>query len=284
MQIGMLTAPFSRQDLGSVVSFAARAEFDCLELCAAPDCAHFAPEQGREMARRMRDAGLEISSLAAYVDVTAADPTQRSANQAWLKGLISTCHEMEVDVLCCMAGLPPGGMSREETIKQIAAPFFAKLCPEAAQAGVKIALENWFATNIMNLAQWDLMFELVPDANFGLNFDPSHLLVQDIDYLAAVDRFAARLFHTHAKDTEVRRNERAYLGTKTDGWWRFVIPGYGEVNWGVYISRLRHAGYDGVLSIEHEDDSLSREAGFIKGLAYLRQFVWDAPEEAALAG
>ncbi len=136
----------------------------------------------------------------------------------------------------------------------------------------------------MHLGQWELMFDLVPDENFGLNFDPSHLLVQDIDYLAAVDEFAERIFHTHAKDTEVRYNQKGYLGTNTDDWWRFVIPGFGEIDWGVYISRLRHNGFDGVLSIEHEDNAWPREAGFVKGLEHLRQFCWAAPEGEDLPG
>ena len=150
--------------------------------------------------------------------------------------------------------------------------FYGKLCKDGEKVGLKFALENWFATNIMNLDQWALMFTEVPNDNFGLNFDPSHLYWQDIDHLAAVEEFAKRIFHTHAKDTEVRRHVRARIGNQTMGWWRYVIPGFGDIDWGVYIARLRRVGFNGVLSIEHEDSALGREEGFIKGLAYLRQF------------
>jgi len=273
MQVGMLTAPFSRDNIETVVDFAAQAGFDCLEIWATPDCAHFDADRAKDLPVIVGNAGLEISSLAAYVDVTAADADQRKRNQQWVASLVNICSDIDVEVLCCNAGLPPEGMSREEALEEIAAPFFTDLCVDAAQAGVKIALENWYATNIMHLGQWDLMFELVPYENFGLNFDPSHLVVQDIDYLSAVDDFADRIFHTHAKDTEIRYSERGYLGTKTDDWWRFVIPGFGEIEWGPYVSRLRRIGYDGVLSIEHEDAAWPREAGFIKGLQHLKQFV-----------
>lgn len=114
---------------------------------------------------------------------------------------------------------------------------------------------------------------MVPDENMGLNYDPSHLLHQGIDYLEAVERFKDRIFHTHAKDTEVKQHVLRWVGNQSRGWWRYVIPGFGEVNWGVYIARLRSIGYDDVLSIEHEDGAFGVEEGFIKGQRYLSQFV-----------
>ncbi|MCM8788274.1 MAG: sugar phosphate isomerase/epimerase, partial [Candidatus Omnitrophica bacterium] len=143
----------------------------------------------------------------------------------------------------------------------------------AAQHRVKIALENWFATNIQHLQHWEKLFQVVPDSNFGLNFDPSHLVHQGIDYLAAVDEFAARIFHTHAKDCEIDQHLLQRIGNQEKGWWRYVIPGYGKIQWGRYISKLRKIGYNGVLSIEHEDSALGREEGFIAGKRYLSQFI-----------
>ncbi len=129
------------------------------------------------------------------------------------------------------------------------------------------------ATNIQHLGLWELIFSEVPAANFGLNFDPSHLVWQGIDYLHAVDVFGKRIFHTHAKDTEVVAHRVAWSGNQVDGWWRYVIPGLGDVPWGPYIARLRSAGFNGVLSIEHEDGALGREEGFIIGARYLSQFI-----------
>jgi len=71
----------------------------------------------------------------------------------------------------------------------------------------------------------------------------------------------------------VLAHKKAYLGSQSGrGWWRYVIPGYGEINWGVYIARLKDNGFDGVLSIEHEDRALGREEGFLKALEHLSQF------------
>ena len=65
---------------------------------------------------------------------------------------------------------------------------------------------------------------------------------------------------------------RNYVGILGNGWWRYVIPGYGNINWGDYIGLLRKVGYHGVLSIEHEDPTFSPEAGFAHGAHYLSQF------------
>ena len=83
------------------------------------------------------------------------------------------------------------------------------------------------------------MWEIIPDKNFGLNLDPSHLVLQMIDYERVVREFKDRIFHTHAKDTEVKQHALRLIGNQSNGWWRYVIPGYGDINWGVYIARLR---------------------------------------------
>jgi len=277
MTVGLLTGPFGNEPLENVVAFASEAGFDALEVASGPGSRHIDAAQltraGAKAIRAAVDAaGLEISSLAYYGNVTAGDEPARKANQEALRTVVSAAKMLDVEVVCCGAGQPPGGMSREDAIRQLAKPFYSKLCRDAEKAGIRLGMENWYATNIMNLDQWALIFAEVPNANFGLNFDPSHLYWQDIDYLAAVEEFGSRIFHTHAKDTEVRRHVKARIGNQTMGWWRYVIPGFGDIDWGVYIARLRRVGYNGVLSIEHEDSALGREEGFIKGLAHLRQF------------
>jgi sugar phosphate isomerase/epimerase len=159
-----------------------------------------------------------------------------------------------------------------QTIEQDVPAALGPLVEYAGQKGVKIALENWFATNIQHLGHWKRLFEVLPGQNFGLNFDPSHLLWQQIDYLGAVEQFAPRIFHTHAKDCEVQEQKLRVVGVLEAGWWRYVIPGYGRVAWGEYVAALRRVGYNNVLSIEHEDGALGREEGFRKGAEFLRRF------------
>ena len=277
MEVGMLTAPFNGEPLEKVVEFASEVGFDALEVSAQPGSTHIDPAtltaaEAKKIVKLVEGAGLRISSLAFYGNVTPPDPAAGKAAVAHLKKGIDACARLGVDVMCANAGHPHPGMSREQTIEQHVSKVYAKLAPYAAQKGIKIGLENWFATNTQNMPQWELLFSLVPDDNFGLNFDPSHLAKLQIDWLAAVDQWGPRIFHTHAKDTEIREHVLARVGHIENDWWRFVIPGYGCIDWGVYIARLRRVGFNGVLSIEHEDGAVGREEGFIQGLEHLKHF------------
>jgi len=261
--------------LEDVIAFAGANDFDALEVASGPGARHIdiadLPESRVSEIRKLLDAnGLVISSLAWYADMT--DPEGRDQRMADFRLLVDAAQRLDVGVVCTLAGKPVAGKDKFQTIEEDCAIVFPPLVEYAASKGIKVALENWFATNIQGLAHFDKMFEVVPHSNFGLNFDPSHLVWQGIDYIAAVDRFANRIFHTHAKDTEVREDKLAYLGNQERGWWRYVIPGFGRVRWGEYIGALRRNGYNGVLSIEHEDGALGREEGFIKGKNYLRMF------------
>jgi len=273
MQVGILTAPFGGEDLETVVKFASCAGFDALEVAVGSKHCNLAGSfDVKQFKGTIEAAGLRASSLAFYGNITAGDEAARAAAQGTLEAALKVCAKAGIDVLCCGAGQPPAGMSKEDCLRQITAPFYRKLCKKAADKGIKLAMENWYATNIQNLAHWDLIFDLVPDANFGLNFDPSHLYWQGIDHLYAVERYAARIFHTHAKDTEVEQHKLSFVGNQVGGWWRYVIPGMGDIDWGVYIARLRKNGFNGVLSIEHEDSAVGREEGFKIGLTHLRQW------------
>jgi len=273
MQVGMLTAPMGQENLNTVVEFAGAAGFDALEVTVgSAHCDIMGDFDAAAFKGAIEDAGLSISSLAAYRNITDGDEGERAANQAVVEKALDVCAQIGVGVLCTLAGQPPAGMSKEDCIRDVAAPFYKELCPKAADKGIKIAMENWFATNIQHFGQWDMIVELVDCDNFGFNYDPSHLVWQEIDHLEGVERYAARIFHTHAKDVEITAHRKAYVGNQDLSWWRYVIPGFGEIDWGVYCARLRKNGYNGVLSIEHEDSALGREEGFVLGLDYLRQF------------
>lgn len=275
MQVGFLTAPFGGESLENVVHFARNAGFDALEVASGPGSKHVDPTQltDAEVERiksLFAESGLAISSLAWYSDLVK--PETREAQGQVFRQVVDAASKLGTGIVCTLAGMPVEGKDRFKTIAEDCKPAFTPLLKYAADKGIKVCLENWFATNIQNLPHFEAMFEAVPAENFGLNYDPSHLVHQEIDYLKAVDVFKERIFHTHAKDTEIRYDQRAWIGVLNPGWWRYVIPGFGLIDWGIYIARLRRAGYDGVLSIEHEDGTLGREQGMEKGLAHLKQF------------
>lgn len=278
MFIGFLTAPFRDKAFKDVVRFAADNGFGGLEVVTGVgsghiDAAQVIKDKGRSVKRLLKGTGLTITSLARYVNLLDPDPQKREGLVNELRTVIDAAEVLEVGVVCTMGGFPMPGKSKMQTIEQEAPQVFTPLCEYAAKRGVKIALENWFATNLQGLHHFERMFELVPHDNFGLNFDPSHLVHQDIDYLAAVERFGHRIFHVHAKDTEIYEHKRRWVGNYESGWWRYVIPGYGVIDWGRFIGALRRVGYDGVLSIEHEDAAFPWELGFVKGKEYLSRLV-----------
>lgn len=275
MQVGILTSPFRNETLDHVIEFAGKNGIDALEVASGPGARHLditslSDARVSEIKKLLEVNGVEISSLAWYTDMTAPNREETAKN---FRLLVDAAEKLGVGVVCTLAGMPVEGKNKLKTIQEDCSVVFPPLAEYAASKGINIALENWFATCLQGLAEFDMMFEAVPNENFGLNYDPSHLMWQGIDYIGAVERFGSRIFHTHAKDTEIREDKLRYLGSLAGGWWCYVIPGFGRVKWGEYITALRKVKYDGVISIEHEDSNFSVEEGFIKGKNYLRLFV-----------
>jgi len=115
-------------------------------------------------------------------------------------------------------------------------------------------------------AIWDDMFAAIPDENFGLNLDPSHLVWLMIDYERVVYDYADRIFHVHAKDLEVRREglDRNGILSLGMGWQVPRLPGLGEVRWNRFLSALYAVGYDSYVSIEHEDRRFEGDIELVK--------------------
>jgi sugar phosphate isomerase/epimerase len=158
---------------------------------------------------------------------------------------------------------------------ELFAERFGPVAERAEQRNIRIAFENWmgFGGRLpfrpVNLGgspdTWDDMFKAVPSKALGIEFDPSHLYWQGIDHIRALHEFKDRVYHVHAKDTEMLP-ERRYRGGVNGNYFRFRIPGYGEINWAAFISALTEIGYDGGVAIEHEDPVYWHEK-FDEGLA-----------------
>ena len=102
-------------------------------------------------------------------------------------------------------------------------------------------------------ALWRTIFDAIPSRHLGLNFDPSHLIWQQIDYVRCIRDFATRIVHVHAKDTQIDREKLHDVGILGLGWQNPKIPGLGDVDWGAFFSALTDIGYNGPVCIEVED-------------------------------
>ena len=275
MKVGMLTGPFGNEKLESALDFAEEIGFSCLEVAAHPGSKHIDPakltaKRAEVLRKEVGERGLEISSLAYYANTT--DPKNNKQILAHTLKTIDAAAMLGVPTVCLLAGWPVAGLSKIDTIRKVLPKVFKPILTHARKKKINIALENYFETCLQGIDTFECLAESIPDENFGLNYDPSHLYHQECDYLLPISMFGKRIFHTHAKDVLVNRAKRAKVGIYGSGWWRYVIPGFGHIQWGEYITHLRANGYDGVLSIEHEDSTQPRESGFARGLWHLEQF------------
>lgn len=267
---------------------AARLGFQCLEAHATSLIANLdAPGDIRGIARQTRETleqnHISLSALSYYSNPLPEDP---AASLRRYRAIFELAKQLGVGVVTSMAGNLPDrplaeGMARFELV-------FKPIAQAAEDAGLKVAFENWpgmggdIPWHSVNLAwgprNWTDMFTRVPSPALGLEFDPSHLVWQGLDYIQILRDFKDRVYHSHAKDTEMLENNvrrEGILGIHHDCW-RYRIPGYGVINWAAYISGLVEIGYDGGVAIEHEDPVFSGdrfEEGLARGFQVLNPLV-----------
>ncbi len=279
MKLGLMTAAFPDLSLEEVAKWASENGFEMLELACWPvgkaerryagvttlDVTDMDKTKAKMTRELMDRYNLEISSLGYYPNPLHPDPEHRENVIDHLKTVIDAAPLVMDDPIVGTFV----GRDKDKTVEENLEEF-AKVWPDivkhAGEQGVRIAIENcpmifstdeWPGGN--NLAAtpriWRKMFEIIPDENFGLNLDPSHLVWLMIDYNRVVREFKERIFHVHAKDLEIDREGLYENGTISlgMGWQIPRLPGLGEVNWGRFLSTLYRFGYDYVVSIEHED-------------------------------
>jgi sugar phosphate isomerase/epimerase len=119
------------------------------------------------------------------------------------------------------------------------------------------------------------MWEIIPDDNFGLNLDPSHLVWQMIDFERIVREFGSKIFHVHAKDLHIDKEGLYNNGVLSlgMGWQIPRLPGLGDVNWEKFIAALTAVCYDYLVSIEHEDRNYEGDEELVKRGFYLSRDV-----------
>ena len=280
MKLGFVTACMPERSLEQVATWAAANDYEALELAAWPQlgdrpftASHIRAEAFDEAEHeRVRDVlesnGLVLSALAYYDNNLAADVAERAQYHEHVRRCI--------DAAAALGGVPVGtfigrdpGRSVAENMRE-AERVFPPLVEYAGERGVQLMIENcvmegWHPDGYPgNLAYspelWEWMFSL----GLFLNFDPSHLLWLGIDPVEALRPYVGRVIHAHAKDAETFARERNRFGffgrmsTRAEdpwdmGWWRYRIPGLGQVDFGRYVDALYEGGFDGVLSVEHED-------------------------------
>lgn len=287
MKIGVMTAAFPNLSLEELATWASNSGFEMVEVCCWPageekdrkyggvvhiDVDSLTPAKALEINDMLAEKGLEISSLGYYPNPLHPDLEHREHVVAHLRKVIVGAETLGVDIVGTFVGRcwNPALTGRDWN-KDLDYNFeeFMKVWPGlvefAADHNVKIAIEHcpmlWADTwpggsNLPHSpALIRRMFEAVPDENFGLNFDPSHLVWQQIDYVRFIYDFGDRIFHVHAKDMDIDEEMFYQDGILGCGFrWQIPrLPGQGLIDWQELVAALYDVGYDFVLSIEHED-------------------------------
>ena len=280
MKLGMLTACMPERSLEEIASWAGDHGFEALELAAWPrigdrpfTASHISAEsfddaEADRVRSALADNGLELSALAYYDNNLLPDSAQREQILDHLRACIDAAQTLGCPAVGTFIGRDPA-RSVAENLRE-AENVFPPLVDYAGERGVKLMIENcvmegWHPDGYPgNLAYspelWEWMFGL----GLYLNFDPSHLLWLGIDPVEALKPYVDRVAHAHAKDAETfdaERNRYGFFGRTSTreedpwdmGWWRYRIPGLGDVDWRRYVDTLYEGGFDGVLSVEHED-------------------------------
>ena len=305
MYIGFLTVSMGKMPLKEKAEWAAKNGFKALEVACWPndndrdysscdiDVDKLSTKEAEEIKGYIKAYGLKITSLA-YYDNNLHHNLQK---RAIINGHVKKCIDAAVLLGVPMVGTFVG-RNIDKSIKDNFDEFekvFSELVSYAEGRGIKLIIENcpmegWQlpgqpGTISFTPELWREMFKRVPNKNFGLNYDPSHLLFQLIDYIAPVAEFKDRIFHVHAKDSEVYEDKLAQYGVfnkqldgEGTGYWQFRMPGLGQVDFAAMIKALKAIGYDDVLSIEHEDplyegSEAKVKEGLILGREYLEKYI-----------
>jgi DNA-(apurinic or apyrimidinic site) lyase len=319
MEIGVLTAPLADESLDDALAYLDGIGVDAVELGTGGFVgddhlsreAYLDDEDAQADLHALLDEyDMNVSALATHNNPLHPDEDRAERADTELREAIRLADQLDVNTITCFSGLPAG--SPEDTTpnwitapwppehsdileyqwEEVAVPYWSDIADHAADHGVDVGIEmhpNMLVYEPEGMAR---LREATGD-RIGANFDPSHLYWQGIDVTEAI-RFLGEhdaIHHFHAKDTalyESNADVKGYLDTESyteeeDRSWLFRSIGYGhgEEHWKDVVSTLRMVGYEGALSIEHEDSLTSGREGLEKAVDILDRAVFDTtPGEA----
>ena len=271
-------APLSCETIGN----AKRLGYDAIEVKAGWRDGSALPELERELPalrEALNEHEISISAVAIYGDTILS--SVKDSLVYWTRAF---------DMAQALGSRVVAGMTGRDNAKTVEENLplflehFGPIVKTAEEREMLVALEPWPGPIVghgpyvwRNLATtpelWDRLFETIPSPALGLEYDPSHLVWQGIDHLQAIHDYGDRIHHVHAKDIAVDETRLAHVGVHGHGWWRFVIPGLGRVDWPAIFAALREVGYRGDVAVEHEDREYLRDRwneGLSLGLKTLR--------------
>ena len=303
IRLGFVSAILGDLSLDEVIAFASDNGFSCVELMCWPvgkadrryagvthiDVASLNDDEIIRIRKKLKEKNVSISGLGYYPNPLHPDKERSDFHIKHIKKVIDAAARLDIGIMNTFIGADTAKHDDDnfERFREIWQP----IVKYADEKNVKIGIENcpmfftrdeWPSGN--NLAHspalWRRIFETIPSKNFGLNYDPSHLLWQMMDYVKPIYEFRDRIFHVHLKDARILRDRLDYIGILATPLQLHLpkIPGLGDIEWGKFFSALYEVGYNGSACIEVEDKSFegsveTRKISLIQSRNYLRQYV-----------
>lgn len=303
MKLGFVSAILPDLSLDEVLAFAAANGFDLIEPMCWPtgtaerryagvthiDVTTFGPDQAAAVNTLTRQHGVALSGLGYYPNPLVADPAEASVAIEHILKVIDAAALLGIKQMNTFVGRDPSRSMAENW--KLFDQRWPVIIRHAEACDVRIGIENcpMFFTGDeypggKNLAAspaiWREMFARIPSDHFGLNYDPSHLVWQQMDPIKPLTEFAPKLFHVHAKDVRIDRDRLDDVGILATPLEYHCpkLPGLGEINWGRFFSVLGDTGYDGPVCIEVEDRAYeasldTRKAALRQSGRFLRNFI-----------
>jgi len=316
MKVGIFTVLYNDRPLEKVLQYVSQLGYEAVELACWKGSNHIDIDKvvsggAGEVRALIGKYGLTISALSNHLEGQLILGPHDESTDIWFKGppeekakygaarmkrTIEAAHALDVPVVCSFTGVPDWGKwynfppTNEEIWNKYFQLFKERWLPildYAKDHEVKIAFETHPMELNYNL---DTAKQLVEAAGghsaLGFNYDPSHLLWQQMDPAFFIYELHDRIFHVHAKDVEVVPHAAMRTGVLAYGPWnrvarpvRFRTVGWGQVPWRRVITALLETGYDYVLSVEHEDPCFSRDSGVEQAIQFLKPLVKVKPPE-----
>ncbi len=301
MQLGFVTAILPELSLEEVLSFAAKEGFRCVEVMCWPvgkaerryagvthlDVTSFGKSEAARTNELMEKYGVRISSLGYYPNPLCADSAERDIYAEHLRRVIKASAQLGLKVVTTFIGR--NHLESVEKNWKLFESVWKPLIAFADEHEVRVGIENcpmlfsedeWPGGKNLAISPeiWRRMFEAIPSKNFGLNFDPSHLVWQKIDYVRALYEFKDRIVHVHAKDDKTVADRLYERGIQGLGWHIPKLPGFGDVEWNKFFSALTDIEYRGPVCVEVEDRAYEyslegRQRALRQSIQFLKQFV-----------
>jgi sugar phosphate isomerase/epimerase len=287
-RLGVL-GPYSEANL----AFAREAGFNNMILGATPhsalDAAALSDSQIAKIKGVITRSGVHVSALQVTQNHIAADAATRSRESAYFVKSIELAGKLGVPYIGTASGKDPG-KNLAQQVDEIVRVYNDSYFPACEKNHVRILWEPWpGGPNVATgPAGYEPLFKAFGNSPFvGLQYDPSHLVWQMMDPIQTARDFADKIYDVHLKDTEIRWHILRHGGINpVDGaeWWRYRLPGLGSIDWPAFFTVLQDVGYEGAMSVEHEDDLYDPpggegdftegcKTGFRMAKRYLQQYV-----------